>query len=30
MRRLSLAKVQTLARQAIACRTAAEVRSLPF
>ena len=30
LRRLSLAKAQSLARQALACRTAAEVRSLPF
>jgi phosphocarrier protein FPr len=30
VRRLSLAKAQALARQAVACRTAAEVRSLPF
>jgi phosphoenolpyruvate-protein phosphotransferase len=30
VRRLSLAKAQDLARQAVACRTAAEVRSLPF
>ncbi len=30
MRRLSLAKAQALAHQAVACRTAAEVRSLPF
>jgi phosphocarrier protein FPr len=30
VRRLSLAKAQALARQAVACRTAAEVRSLPL
>ena len=30
VRRLSLAKAQALARQALACRTAAEVRSLPL
>ena len=30
MRRLSLAQAQALARQALACRTAAEVRSLPL
>ncbi len=30
IRRLSLKEAQTLARKAIACRTAAEVRSLPF
>lgn len=30
VRRLSLTKAQALARQAIACRTAAEVRSLPL
>ena len=30
IRRLSLAKAQALARQAIGCRTATEVRSLPF
>ena len=30
IRRLSLARAQSLARQAVACRTAAEVRSLPF
>ena len=30
VRRLSLAKAQALARKAVACRTAAEVRSLPF
>ncbi len=30
IRRLSLDRVKTLARQAVACRTAAEVRSLPF
>ena len=30
VRRLSLAKAQALARQAVGCRTAAEVRSLPF
>ncbi|HMD90861.1 MAG TPA: phosphoenolpyruvate--protein phosphotransferase [Anaerolineaceae bacterium] len=30
VRRLSLVKAQALARQAVACRTAAEVRSLPF
>ncbi len=30
VRRLSLAKAQALARQAVACRTAAEVRNLPL
>jgi multiphosphoryl transfer protein len=30
VRRLSLAQAQALARQAVACRTAAEVRSLPL
>jgi multiphosphoryl transfer protein len=30
VRRLSLVKAQALARQAVSCRTAAEVRSLPF
>jgi multiphosphoryl transfer protein len=30
MRRLSLAKAQSLARQALSCRTAAEVRNLPL
>jgi phosphocarrier protein FPr len=30
VRRLSMAKAQALARQAVACRTAAEVRSLTF
>jgi hypothetical protein len=30
VRRLSMARVKDLARQAVACHTAAEVRSLPF
>jgi phosphocarrier protein FPr len=30
LRRVSLARAQSLAQQALACRTAAEVRALPM